>query len=152
MSPTIRIDDEVFAALKAKAEAFVDTPNSVLREVLELEDKGSTMSKTKPEVEEKIKGHSDEDAFQVETYSEETEDASITSYLHPRLCFKSKYIESLRDDEEFQVKTKKDGIFRFSKAEFYRVFSNVVQSASYKEDGIYHYPTVPKKALPFKID
>lgn len=36
--PTIRIDDEVWNALQAKAKAFVDTPNDVLRRVLGLED------------------------------------------------------------------------------------------------------------------
>ncbi|MFB6953574.1 hypothetical protein ACFCXP_28435 [Streptomyces niveus] len=34
MSRTIRIDDEVFAALQARAEPLVDTPNSILRKVL----------------------------------------------------------------------------------------------------------------------
>ena len=36
LSPTIRIDDEVFEALKSHAEPFVDTPNSVLRRILGL--------------------------------------------------------------------------------------------------------------------
>lgn len=36
MTPTIRIDDEVFEALKRHAEPLVDTPNSVLRRLLEL--------------------------------------------------------------------------------------------------------------------
>ena len=33
--PTIRIDDEVFAGLKTLAEPLVDTPNSVIRRLLE---------------------------------------------------------------------------------------------------------------------
>lgn len=36
MAPTIRIDDEVFEALKKQAEPLVDTPNDVLRRVLGL--------------------------------------------------------------------------------------------------------------------
>lgn len=36
MSPTIRIDDEVYESLKRHAEPFVDTPNSVLRRILGL--------------------------------------------------------------------------------------------------------------------
>jgi len=36
MSPTIRIDDDVFEELKANAEPFVDTPNTVLRKLLGL--------------------------------------------------------------------------------------------------------------------
>lgn len=38
-----------------------------------------------------------------------------------------------------------------SNADFYRVFDNVVQSASYRDKGIYHYPTTPAKAWPFVI-
>ena len=45
MSPTIRIDDEVFEALKGMGEAFVDTPNSVLRRVLKLENDQSGAAK-----------------------------------------------------------------------------------------------------------
>jgi hypothetical protein len=36
--PTIRIDEEVYGVLQERAVAFVDTPNSVLRRVLDLED------------------------------------------------------------------------------------------------------------------
>jgi Mrr N-terminal domain/SeqA protein N-terminal domain len=36
MTPTIRIDEELYAYLKEKAEPFVDTPNSVLRRLLKL--------------------------------------------------------------------------------------------------------------------
>lgn len=36
MTPTIRVDDEVYERLKDKAEPFVDTPNTVLRRVLGL--------------------------------------------------------------------------------------------------------------------
>lgn len=38
MSPTIRIDDEVFEALQKHAKPFVDTPNDVLRRILGLDD------------------------------------------------------------------------------------------------------------------
>ncbi len=34
--PTIRVDEEVYAALGKRAEPFVDTPNDVLRRLLEL--------------------------------------------------------------------------------------------------------------------
>jgi hypothetical protein len=36
MSPTVRIDEEVFDELKKHAEPFVDTPNTVLRRLLGL--------------------------------------------------------------------------------------------------------------------
>lgn len=41
---------------------------------------------------------------------------------------------------------------QFTKAEFYRDFSNVVKTKSYKEDGIYHYSVTPKRALSYLID
>jgi hypothetical protein len=41
VSPTIRIDDDVFDELKKHAEPFVDTPNTVLRRLLNLGHSGS---------------------------------------------------------------------------------------------------------------
>lgn len=38
MSPTIRVDEEVWAWLKGLAQPFVDTPNTVLRRVAGLDD------------------------------------------------------------------------------------------------------------------
>lgn len=42
MTPTIQVDDEVYTALKAKAEAGADTPNIVLRRLLSLEEQPSS--------------------------------------------------------------------------------------------------------------
>lgn len=41
MTPTIRVDDEVFAVLQAEATPFVDTPNTVLRRRLGLSEDGA---------------------------------------------------------------------------------------------------------------
>jgi Restriction Enzyme Adenine Methylase Associated len=41
MSPTIRVDDEVYAELQKRAEPFVDTPNSTLRRVLGLPERAT---------------------------------------------------------------------------------------------------------------
>lgn len=38
MSPSIRVDEEVYAFLQGNAQPFVDTPNSVLRRLLKLGD------------------------------------------------------------------------------------------------------------------
>src|SRR5690349_10061259 len=46
MMPTIRIDDDVLNGLKALAEPFVDTPNSVIRTLLQ--ERG-VLSKQGPE-------------------------------------------------------------------------------------------------------
>jgi len=44
MAPNIRVDDDVYDLLKAHAEAFVDTPNSVLRKLLGLAEPGQTVT------------------------------------------------------------------------------------------------------------
>jgi hypothetical protein len=51
MSPTIRIDDDVFDALKTHAEPFVDTPNTVLRRILGLGEAGLESSNGSTEFE-----------------------------------------------------------------------------------------------------
>ena len=42
MTPTIRVDDEVYALLQERGEAFVDTPNTVLRRILGLAESGES--------------------------------------------------------------------------------------------------------------
>jgi hypothetical protein len=72
------------------------------------------------------------------------------TYEFSRLCFKKAIIELLSSSDEFRVITPV-GMFQMSKAKFYEVFANVVQTRSYQEDGIYHYTKVPKKALQFLL-
>lgn len=53
MSPTIRVDEEVYASLQGKATPFVDTPNSVLRRLLNL---GPSHEDPMPALEQEIIG------------------------------------------------------------------------------------------------
>jgi hypothetical protein len=46
MTPSIDIDDELFDVLKHEAEAFVDTPNSVLRRLLGIDTNGHKPAET----------------------------------------------------------------------------------------------------------
>jgi hypothetical protein len=69
-------------------------------------------------------------------------------YSSTRLLFKAAIIEALEPSERFQVITP-DGTFEMTKADFYRVFPNVVRSRSYRHAGVYHYPRVPSAALEF---
>ncbi|MFD5618437.1 hypothetical protein [Streptomyces yangpuensis] len=39
MSPTIRVDDQVYEELQNRAKPFVDTPNSTLRRILDLPER-----------------------------------------------------------------------------------------------------------------
>ena len=76
--------------------------------------------------------------------------ARPVSYDFSRLCFKADVIEPLRDKDSFRVVTPV-GTFQMTKREFYQDFANVVRSRSYQEGGIYHYPTVPQKALKYLV-
>lgn len=72
------------------------------------------------------------------------------SYRASRLLFRRDVIEPMDDDDPFEIVTP-HGTFVMTKEQFYTVFPNVCQSMSYRERGVYHYPTVPKAALKFVV-
>ena len=73
------------------------------------------------------------------------------TYSSTRLHFKAHEIEPLAWEEEFQVVTA-TGVWQMSKADFYKVFSNVVASESYsKGRREYHYTKPPTKSDRFRI-
>ncbi len=74
----------------------------------------------------------------------------MVEYTSSRLSFKADVIESLKEDDSFVVHTP-DGTFGFTKADFYRVFSNVIKTKSYQEGRIYSYKYPPKRAMQFLI-
>lgn len=74
----------------------------------------------------------------------------MVEYTSSRLCFKADVIEPLKENDSFVIHTP-DGAFMFTKADFYRVFSNVIETKSYQEGRLYHYKNPPKRALPFLI-
>jgi hypothetical protein len=71
------------------------------------------------------------------------------TYSHSRLCFKADVIEPLGMEHRFCIVTD-DGIFEMTKREFYETFPKVLESKSYRQDRVYHYPKPPKRALQFK--
>ena len=73
------------------------------------------------------------------------------TYSATRLTFIAAKIEPLQPEDLFRVVTP-EGTFQMSKDDFYVVFDNVAESDSYVQSGLYHYPTVPRKALPFRLD
>ncbi len=80
-------------------------------------------------------------------------------YQSSRLAFIYDKIEPLRREDAFRVLTP-HGIFQMTKEEFYRDFSNVVESRSYRmgtpgskrSGGYYHYHYIPSKADKYRID
>ena len=84
------------------------------------------------------------------TEAESGRQAPSATYKFSRLCFKRDLIEPLGPHETFRVETPM-GTFQMTKADFYRVFPNVVQSRSYSDDGMYHYRKLPSQAEEFRI-
>lgn len=74
----------------------------------------------------------------------------VASYKFSRLCFRRDVIEALAPHDSFRVETPV-GTFQMTKADFYRVFPNVVKSRSYAEDGIYHYRKLPSQVEEFRL-
>lgn len=75
----------------------------------------------------------------------------MVSYRSTRLHFKADVIELLAMSDTFEVVTP-DATWRMTKAEFYRVFPNVIATQSYSGGrGEYHYPTTPAKAVEFRV-
>ena len=70
---------------------------------------------------------------------------SYTEYSCSRLTFKACIIESLKENEVFCIKTPV-GSFQMTKGDFYKSFPNVIQTKSYREQGVYSYTKTPQKA------
>lgn len=74
----------------------------------------------------------------------------MIEYTSSRLCFKADLIEPLKDNDSFIVHTP-NGTFKFIKADFYRVFSNVIETKSYQEGRLYSCKYPPKRAMQFLV-
>jgi hypothetical protein len=74
----------------------------------------------------------------------------LTTYHFSRLCFRRDAIEQIGQSEAFRVITPV-GTFQMTKSDFYRDFQNVVESKSYREGGIYHYPKLPARAEQYRV-
>ena len=74
----------------------------------------------------------------------------MVEYTSSRLCFKADLIEPLKENDSFVVHTP-NGTFKFTKADFYRVFSNVIETKSYQKGRIYSCKYPPKRAMQFLI-
>lgn len=72
----------------------------------------------------------------------------VAAYSASRLLFRAGIIEPLNPTDRIRIETR-DGVFEMTKADFYRVFPNVVRSESYRVSGVYHYARTPEKAYQF---
>lgn len=74
-------------------------------------------------------------------------------YRSTRLTFRREQIESLPPDGLVTIETPK-GTFemtrsQFDPEQFETDFPKVISSASYSRAGVYHYPSVPGKAMKY---
>jgi hypothetical protein len=74
----------------------------------------------------------------------------VVTYSASRLLFKADIIDELAGSDRFRVVTPV-GSYEMSKKDFLRVFSRVVETRSYRESRVYHYPKVPAAAAQFKV-
>ena len=65
------------------------------------------------------------------------------------LVFYRHKIENLRPNDVFAIVIEGRGTLQMTKAEFQRVFNNIIMSAEYRNQGIYRYQDLPEEALPF---
>ena len=76
---------------------------------------------------------------------------SKTEYSCSRLTFKACIIESLKENDVFCIKTP-IGSFQMTKGDFYKSFPNVIQTKSYREQGVYSYTKAPQKAFKYLLE
>ena len=76
--------------------------------------------------------------------------AHVAEYRASRLTFKRDVIEALVEGEVFRIITPV-GTFAMTRADVYRVFPKMVQTRSYREQGIYHTPSLLAAIEPFRI-
>jgi hypothetical protein len=73
---------------------------------------------------------------------------STVSYKSKRLTFRREQIESLSQDGHLIIETP-TGTFQMTRSQFEAEFPKVLTSASYSHAGVYHYPTIPEKAMKY---
>ena len=66
-----------------------------------------------------------------------------------RLTFYRHRIDPLQLSEQFVVKVEGEGDYQMTKAEFQRVFNNVIMSPTYRANGLFSYQATPPEAQPF---
>ena len=72
------------------------------------------------------------------------------SYASTRLLFRKDKIEPMKWEDKMRIFASNDNCtYEMTKKEFYQVFSNVVKTKSYLNNGIYHYVKTPSKAFQF---
>lgn len=136
------------AAVNASAEEYTDTSQTQLTASLSPAEAGADDNQSDGHL--PIENDQQVEQLLASSTLAVSEGLPAVTYNFSRLCFKASQIEPLQDDQAFRVVTPV-GTFQMTKAEFHRAFPKVIMSKSYSENGIYHYPSVPKSALPYRL-
>lgn len=73
----------------------------------------------------------------------------VAQWQSSTLTFYRHRIESLKPNDVFSVVIEGHGTFQITKAEFQRVFNNVVMNADYRTQGFFKYEELPDEARAF---
>lgn len=73
----------------------------------------------------------------------------VAQWAGDKLVFYRHRIDPLRPSDQFRIEIHGVGSFQITKADFQRIFNNVVMSAQYRSQGIYTYDAVPDEARAF---
>jgi hypothetical protein len=76
----------------------------------------------------------------------------VVEYPATRLLFIRGVVDGLGPHDAFRILTRDDGVFQFTREEFERVFPNVLLTDSWRTRGEYHFPSVPTRAMPFRVE
>jgi hypothetical protein len=76
---------------------------------------------------------------------------SLVEYKASRLRFVKSRVDELLPGGKLRIVVPDEGVFEFSKEEFETDFCNVLKAPCYNNAGYYHYRTVPKKALKYRV-
>lgn len=76
----------------------------------------------------------------------------VVEYPATRLLFIRHVVDGLDPHDAFRILTRDDGVFQFTREQFERVFPNVLLTDSWRIRGEYHFPSVPTRAMPFRVE
>jgi hypothetical protein len=76
---------------------------------------------------------------------------AVVEYEAARLRFVKKKIDPMHSHDTLRIKVPGAGIFEMTKQQALEDFANVFQTAAYNQSGYYHYSTLPRRALKYRV-
>lgn len=73
----------------------------------------------------------------------------VVQWTSTELTFYKHRIDGLKPNDIFAIAIEGQGLFQITKADFQRVFNNVIMNADYRTQGVFKYAELPEAAKPF---